>query len=71
MQKVIKQTNMTSAARLQIVGGGAPIIKNRRRRPQIDGGAAQRGRRRALGSGRPYTAILYRDVNSPANDEDL
>jgi len=26
MQKIIKHTNMASAARRQIIGGGAPII---------------------------------------------
>src|SRR6218665_3560484 len=36
---------MVSAARRQIIGGGsAPINKNRRRGPQIVGGAAPRGR---------------------------
>jgi len=43
---------MASAARRKIISGGdggAPIIKSRLRRLQIDGGgAAQRGRRRAL-----------------------
>jgi len=36
---------MASAARRQIIGGGAPIIKIRRRRLQIDGigGAAGAG----------------------------
>jgi len=34
---------MVSAVRRQIIdGGGAPVIKNRRRRPQIDGGDAAR-----------------------------
>jgi len=33
---------MASMACRQIIGGnGAPIIKNRRRRPQIDGGGMQ------------------------------
>jgi len=34
---------MASAARRQIIGGGTPINKSRRRRPQIVGGAARRG----------------------------
>jgi len=34
---------MALAARRQIIGGGAPVIKNwRRRSPQIDGGGAVR-----------------------------
>ena len=32
---------MVSAARRQIIGGGAPINKSRGRRPQIVGGAAR------------------------------
>src|SRR6218665_676768 len=32
--------NITSSARRQIIGGGAPITQNRRRRPQIVGGGA-------------------------------
>jgi len=31
---------MASAAHRQIIGGGAPINKSRRRRPQIVGGGA-------------------------------
>ena len=31
---------MASAARQQITGGGAPVIKNWRRRPQIDAAGA-------------------------------
>jgi len=41
--KIIKHTKMASAARRQIIGGGAPIIKSRWRRPQVDGGAAGAG----------------------------
>ena len=46
-----KHTNIASAARWQIIGGGAPIIKNsRRRRPQIDiGGAAAQGSNQGTG----------------------
>ena len=32
---------MESAARRQIIGGGAPVNKSWRRRPQIVGGAAR------------------------------
>jgi len=41
--KIIKCTNMVSEARRQIIGGGAPIIKIRRQRPQIDGGGGAAG----------------------------
>ncbi len=33
---------MASASYQQFIGGGAPIIKSRRRRPQIVGGGAAR-----------------------------
>jgi len=38
-----KHTNMASAACRQIIGGGAPITKCRRRSPQIDGGVVGAG----------------------------
>jgi len=34
---------VASAARLQIVGGGSPTMKNRRRRPEIVGGIGAAG----------------------------
>ena len=57
---VIKKLNtseIASEARLQNVGGGAPITKSRRRRPQIVGGTA----RAEQSSNRNYakTAPLY------------
>jgi len=39
---LIKHTNMASAARLQIIGRGVPIINNRQRRLQILTTAAKR-----------------------------
>jgi len=41
--KIIKQTRMPLVARREIIGGAMPIIKNRRRRPQIGGGTAGAG----------------------------
>jgi len=41
--KIIKHTNMASVALRQIIGGGALIIKNRLRDPEIGGGGALSG----------------------------
>src|SRR6218665_2937609 len=51
---------MVSAARRQIIGGGAPSNKKPRGRPQNFGGGAARA---AHGSSRPYNYIvLYMDA---------